>query len=432
MHIQNRTTLRPSILTIAGLFLAAAFAAAHAQAPAGPHRPAAVPQGYRITPFGYFDPSCVRQLAKGETLLAEGHAVEHVDGTIESVPACDRPRYTARGEVVGSSGADAQRPSIGHSWIEAGATTTNTSYGEISATWTVPSAPISHDGQTVYVFPGLVDINQDASIVQPVLGWNADFTNAWGIASWNCCISGVTWESPAVSVDPGDGIVGTVKSTCKAGTLACSTWDITTADVVSGESTVLGNSPSEGQTFDWAFAGALEVYSIARCSDYPLTSQLAFDVALYNDRFVKIADPGWAMSYWDSGLTPQCNYTGQVAAQQVTLDYGPAEPPATVLPVKVALYDDSNCGGGKQASHTVTLTNKGPEELVPESLTLTDPAFTAKWDTCVAGAHLASGASCTLTVSGGSTAKPTGRLLVNDTASDSPQVVSLSYTSCAK
>jgi len=33
---------------------------------AGPHRPANVPEGYVITPFGYFHTSCLQNLSKGE------------------------------------------------------------------------------------------------------------------------------------------------------------------------------------------------------------------------------------------------------------------------------------------------------------------------------------------------------------------------------
>src|ERR1035441_2122355 len=47
---------------------------------AGQNRPATVPEGYVITPFGYFHPSCVQSLAKGERLLADGR-VQHADGT---------------------------------------------------------------------------------------------------------------------------------------------------------------------------------------------------------------------------------------------------------------------------------------------------------------------------------------------------------------
>ena len=57
---------------------------AHAQAPAGPNRPMGVPDGYVITPSGYFHPSCVRQLAEGAALLADGRIIRHADGTTES------------------------------------------------------------------------------------------------------------------------------------------------------------------------------------------------------------------------------------------------------------------------------------------------------------------------------------------------------------
>ncbi len=315
-----------TLVTVAVMSLFLAFPAStmsYAQAPAGPNRPARVPDGYVITPFGYFHPSCVRHLAEGETLLADGRVVQHADGTLENIPACDYPRYTARGEIVATGAARVEPPFISWSWIVDAETTTSTSYGEIIATWIVPPGPTSNDGQTVYFFPGLVDIDDaEGSIIQPVLGWNSDFGGAWGIASWNCCISGIAWESRAVRVNPGDTILGTTESTCSAGTLSCSTWNITTDDVSSGKSTTLGNTSSEGQTFNWAFAGVLEVYDIARCSDYPPNGAITFsDVALYDYNFALISNPGWSIYYDALGLTPQCNYGGQVAATQVTLDY---------------------------------------------------------------------------------------------------------------
>jgi len=310
----------PVTVAVLSLFLAfLASPVAYAQAPAGPHRPAGVPDGYVITPFGYFHPSCVLHMAEGETLLAGGRVIQHADGTLDNVAACEYPRYTASGEIVI---AGAKPPSIGHSWIESADATTSTSYGELTATWTVPPAPTSNNGQTIYVFPGLEDIDDIVSIIQPVLGWNADFRSAWGIASWNCCPSGITVESAAVRVSSGNEIRGVMKDTCSAGTLACPTWNVVTKDVTTGHSTTLSNTPNEGQTFNWAFAGALEVYDVVECSDYPSNGSLTFsDVALYDDNFNRISSPGWSITLWASGLTPQCGYGGQVAATQVTLDY---------------------------------------------------------------------------------------------------------------
>lgn len=309
-------------IAVVGLSLAfLALTTAYAQAPAGPNRPAEVPEGYVITPFGYFHPSCVLRLAEGETLLADGRVVQHADGTLETVPVCAYPRYTARGEMVIVGAAGVLPPTITHSWVDWGNTTTSSSYGELKATWTVPPGPSSNDGQTLYFFPGLQDTSDVVSILQPVLGWNSDFGSAWGIASWNCCPSGVTVESSPLSVSTGDEIQGTIKSTCSAGTLSCSKWDVTTKDVTTGKSTKLNNTPSEGQTFNWAFDGAVEVYNVVKCKDFPSNGSITFSsVALYNDSFVKISGPGWTLGK-TSGLSPSCSYGGTVAATKVTLDY---------------------------------------------------------------------------------------------------------------
>jgi hypothetical protein len=60
---------------------------AAAQVPAGPNRPAAVPAVYVITPFGYFHPSCVNHLAEGDVLLQDEKAIQHANGTYDTIPA---------------------------------------------------------------------------------------------------------------------------------------------------------------------------------------------------------------------------------------------------------------------------------------------------------------------------------------------------------
>jgi len=166
------------------------------------------------------------------------------------------------------------------------------------------------------------DFATTETIIQPVLGWNADFTDAWGIASWNCCAKGVAWESSPVGVNSGDTIFGTIKSTCEAGTKTCSKWNITTEDQTIGESTTLSETPSEGQTFTWAMGGVLEVYEIVKCSDYPPNKSTAFsNLALYDYNFDNYPSPGWVFFNYYTGLTPQCTYGGKMATTTVTLDY---------------------------------------------------------------------------------------------------------------
>jgi len=305
--------------SIAITMLAAGLAAA--QVPAGAKRPTAVPADYLITPFGYFHPTCVTHLTKGDEVRRDENTVRHANGTSDNIHVCAFPHFKADGEKVTGAERAVKEPSIGHAWVEYASTTTSSSYGYLYAYWDVPPAPSANDGQIGYLFPGLEDYQDVVTIIQPVLGWNSDFASAWGIASWNCCASGTTFEAPPTRVNVGDTILGEMFDTCGSGTLSCPSWDIVTYDVTSGNYSELLNTSSQGQTFNWAFAGALEVYNIAQCGDYPNNGSITFyKVGLYNYKFAKIATPGWSVTNLSSGLTPQCGYGGSLP-KEVTLRY---------------------------------------------------------------------------------------------------------------
>ena len=310
----------------------------HAQRPAGTHHPAGVPNDYLITPFGYFHPSCVVALAKGDMQVDNGHTIQHKDGSFTSIPPCNYPRYSPKGEKITPDGSKQNMPqntpSIGHSWIEDYSVTTNTSFGTLSTSWVVPQTPTSNDGQTLYFFPGLEDTNNVESILQPVLGWNDQNSSlgaVWSIASWNCCLSGTTQHSEFVPVNVGDTIAGSIQSTCGAGTLSCPTWNITTTDETTGGSTWLTNTPNDDQTFNWAFAGVLEVYNVTQCSDYPLNGLISFsNLSLLDYNFNPISNPGWVFEDLYDNLSPQCAYGsgGYETATQVMLSYSNSSTPA--------------------------------------------------------------------------------------------------------
>jgi hypothetical protein len=293
---------------------------------AGPTRPATVPAAYAITPFGYFHPSCVVRLAEGDELRPDENLVRHASGTSDKMHACSYPHYRADGERVFGDERGVKDPNISHSWIVSESVTSTTSYGYLYAEWIVPPTPASNDGQTLFFFPGLEDINDVVTILQPVLGWNSDFASAWGIASWNCCKSGTTYEATPQRVNPGDTIYGDMYATCAAGTLSCGSWVVFTYDLQNGKYSELVNTSSFGQTFNWAFGGVLEVYNIARCTDYPSFGYGAGDaisfneIGLFNDRFAQIANPPWSLTNWAKGLTPQCGYGGS-SPNQVLLTY---------------------------------------------------------------------------------------------------------------
>jgi hypothetical protein len=312
----------------------ACIAAAQAQTTAGPNRPNTVPQGYVVTPFGYFHPDCINHLAEGDVVRRDQQAIQHRNGTTAQIPACAYPHYRGDGEAVFGDERAVKSPNISHSWIVSESVTTRSSYGQLFGEWSVPPAPPSNDSQTLFYFTGLEDINDVVTILQPVLGWNADFGSAWGIASWNCCVNGAANEGPAQPVNPGDTILGSIWYTCPVGTRNCSSWEVITQDLQNGKSSFLNMTSSYSQTFNWAFGGVLEVYNVIQCSDYPNnpngitggSHSISFNaLALFNDKIQQVANPAWSLTVEAAGLTPQCNYGGSVP-KQVILNYGPGAP----------------------------------------------------------------------------------------------------------
>lgn len=292
---------------------------------AGPNRPASVPDGYVITPFGFFHPSCVQSLAKGERLMPDGR-VQHANGNVEEAAAvCSYPHYTHGGTPVGAASnavpLEESTPSPINGWVENANIATGSAgktYGALIATWTVPSQPLADQGQVLYYFPGLEDINNTESILQPVLGW---YGGQWTIASWNCCLNGIATSSPAVTVKTGDEIYGSVTSTCSPGALTCPTWNVLTLDMATGKSTALNNTPSDGQAFNWAFGGVLEAYYTKTCGDYPQDGRVSFEnTVLFDQGLNPVVRPEWSTTT-DSTDSPQCKYAVKASAHAVTLDY---------------------------------------------------------------------------------------------------------------
>ena len=291
------------------------------------HAPAGVPQGYVVTPFGYFHASCVRIIAGRDILLGDGR-VKHADGAVTPARNCRFPHYTANGKrIEAAEGAAAPRPSKPNAppeadgWLEASWYNDRAPFGGIGANWLVPSGPSSDVGQVLYYFPGLEDYENVVSILQPVLGWNGFNDHAWTIASWNCCQGGNADHSIPQRVATGDLIVGTISGDCPAGK-ACSAWDIATVDRTNGRSTTLKRSSSYGQTFDWAFAGVVEVYGVAACDQYSSNGFVDFNkVSLLDVRKKPVSNPRWTASGLLQGNAPACNYGVTVSPTSASLTF---------------------------------------------------------------------------------------------------------------
>ena len=309
--------------TVALTLLVAGLAAAQAQTSAGAKRPAPVPANYVITPFGYYHPGCVKHLAQGDEIREAANLVVHKDGSSTPVTQCAFPHFRADGERVIGQEQGVKNPDISHAWIEYASIHDTVDYEQIYSEWEVPAAPTDNDGQTVYLFNGFEDINDVVTIIQPVLGWNGNGLSNWSIAAWNCCLSGDTFEGTPEPVNPGDHLEGYVFSNCSSGTRTCPSWDIVIADEDNGNYSELIDAPNNGQTFNWAFGGVVEVYNIVQCGDYPppdYAGGIGFhNQSVLNNRYLQIT-PAWTVTNLSSGLTPQCNYGGSTP-KQVVLTY---------------------------------------------------------------------------------------------------------------
>jgi hypothetical protein len=136
----------------------------------------------------------------------------------------------------------------------------------------VPSAPSVAGNQTIYLFPGLEDIEDVQTTLQPVLAWNGFNDHAWTVASWNCCKTGTTFHSDPVTVAVGDTINGLMTGSNCSGNV-CTDW---TVSARRGTASSTLATQGYGQAFDWVFGAALEVYGVQTCEQQPANALVRF------------------------------------------------------------------------------------------------------------------------------------------------------------
>jgi hypothetical protein len=316
--------MKPSFRACAALLFTAALCAQASAARlttvgdlAAATRPAGVPLNYVVTPNGLFHPSCVHELADGDTLAANGRVV-HADGRVDAVAAtaCAFPRFGARGQVVTEGVA---QPDF-NGWIAASDSNSAVTPAakRMAANFTVPSGPGSNVSQVLYYFPGLEDGQNVITILQPVLAWNGFGDFRWTMTNWNCCNNGHTFHGGTIPVSTGDGIHGSMKGSNCAGDV-CSAWKLVSKDMNTGQSTTF-NTDAYGQAFTWYFGGVLEAYGVTQCSHFPTNGSITFTG-------VKVFDLTGAQSTpatWDSfvaGGAPACNFTVNPTQHTTTITW---------------------------------------------------------------------------------------------------------------
>ncbi|MBO9873924.1 MULTISPECIES: hypothetical protein [Xanthomonas] len=300
------------------------------------HKPADVPDDYIQTPFGYFAPACVRQVHRNERVLGDG-GLQRANGVREQAQACTQDNFTPSGIRVRPDGrsldgqqirgnaalaaSSARRtvpPPITHDWVQSAIDVTGNKMGRIVASWTVPQNPTNVAHQTVYFFPGMQ--SDDPTILQPVLGYRGD-SNTWDLSSWNCCQDGMVWYSDFIPAKAGDRIVGDTYATCNNGS-PCANWNVDTRNVTTGQSVRLSTTYDINSRTHLVVGGALEVYAVDSCDQYPPDRRITFDaIGVYDYRMQQVASPAW-VSYSDSsGLDVQCDYAVDTTATSATISY---------------------------------------------------------------------------------------------------------------
>lgn len=266
------------VILIAGLSFAVTAYAADIKADLSSHRGAAakvpaatrpsnVPDNYVVTPFGFFDPTCVKTVGKGDSVHKDG--ILHSNGSLEKL-SCSKPAYTKSGKVIDfQKGAVPNVPSSTGSRLDYDGFrqsfnfSTNKGVGELTANFTVPPDPVTSNDQTVFFFPALQQAPDTYSILQPVLGWS----DGWSMQNWNCCVSNTVLNDEPNSVSAGDQIQTVIQNTYMGRDPSSLNYNISYTDITNQKTSTF-NTNSLARA-NWVYGAVLETYDLTDCNQYP-------------------------------------------------------------------------------------------------------------------------------------------------------------------
>lgn len=217
-----------------------------------------------LTPGGWRSASKVARIAADEHLSINNGRLNSVDNATGKV-------IKDFGVIEKKTGNDARRilPLVS-GWITYTHWTNQsaTPITYFASTFTVPPAPTTNNGQTIFLFPGL---ENNTYILQPVLQWGpsaAGGGNYWAIANWYVGFDGSAGFSNLVRVNPGTVLKGIMTQTGRTGN------NYNYSSAFSGYPAITLALNNTEKLF-WAIE-TLEAYNIAACSNYPNTAKTRF------------------------------------------------------------------------------------------------------------------------------------------------------------
>ncbi len=219
-----------------------------------------------LTPGGYRPESKVHEMKPGESLrVSNGHMqkIGPKGAVLEDY-----------GEVQGTRTVPTGTKPLADGWISYASWTrpAGTLIDSFTTTWTVPPAPATDHGQTIFLFNG---IQNAGFIFQPVLQWGPSAAGGgsyWTITNWYVDGPGgdAWWTSPLLTVTTGDTLTGIMTRTGTGPTPGNYDY-ISQFQGKSAVDLVMTNIPE----LYW-FIETLEVYDVQSCSDYPNTDFTQF------------------------------------------------------------------------------------------------------------------------------------------------------------
>ena len=208
-----------------------------------------------LTPFGYRDATNVHFVPPGFNLttMLNGHIrMENpATGAHIDFPAMESAvvPFTDNGWITDAN------------WLN----TTRSPVSSFETTWTIPPAPTSYNGQTLFQFNS-IEPNSGTAILQPVLQYGPSAAGGgkyWAVASWYVT-GNQAYYSSLVQVTAGKSLTGVIKyvgRTNKKFDYTCQFTGISATNY----------SVNQIAQLTWC-TETLEVYGVSACSEFPNTA----------------------------------------------------------------------------------------------------------------------------------------------------------------
>jgi hypothetical protein len=232
-----------------------------------------------LTPGGYRPKSFVNAIEPGHglTVLDTGEFAMFATATNKVVAQFARPpgleaQFTVHGPNGPPPTQSAPPPgALPGGWqTYACWGTTEDAITYFATQWSVPPAPSTSSGQTIFLFNGIQNAGANSGILQPVLQWGKSSAGGgayWSVASWYVTASGQAFNTNLVPVNTGDELLGIMTET------GSSSGNYNYNSTFQGiPNTTL---PIKNIALLYWANETLECYGLTKCSDFPATTETA-------------------------------------------------------------------------------------------------------------------------------------------------------------